>query len=183
MEEQSIEIRSAEPADAEAISELLGSPGVFEHLLQMPDAPIASRVDALRAMDPQTCRLVAVDGATVVAHAGLFKIQNTLRRQHVRGLGIAVASTHQGRGLGQALIQQLLAWDNWGSVLRVELTVYTDNARAISLYSRLGFVEEGLHRAFALRDGHYVDAIAMARIHPRQAMLPDAAQGQGSWPH
>ena len=173
----SIVIRSAEPSDAEPVSQLLGSSGVFEQLLQMPDAPVASRLEMLRTPDVQICRLVAVEGERIIAHAGLHKAQNSLRRQHVRGLGIAVAPSHQGQGLGRALMDRLLAWaDGWGAVLRVELWVYADNARAISLYSRLGFVEEGRHRAFALREGQYVDAIAMARLHPRPPMLPVSAQ-------
>ena len=57
--------------------------------------------------------------------------------------------------------------DRWLGVLRVELTVYADNHRAQSLYRRFGFVEEGRHRAFALRDGEYVDALAMARLNPQ----------------
>ena len=84
MTSDAIAIRSAEPADSEAISELLGSKGVFEQLLQMPDTPIASRLEGLRQTDHQICRLVAVEGGKIVAHAGLHKVQNTLRRQHVR---------------------------------------------------------------------------------------------------
>jgi len=51
-------------------------------------------------------------------------------------------------------------------VLRLELTVYADNARAIALYESLGFRHEGRHVGYALRDGHYVDALSMARLHP-----------------
>ena len=61
--------------------------------------------------------------------------------------------------------------DNWGHLLRIELTVYTDNDRAIQLYKKLGFQEEGVRRAFALRDGLYVDALAMARLHPKPPQL------------
>lgn len=44
-------------------------------------------------------------------------------------------------------------------------TVYTDNALAMALYEKFGFVHEGTHRAFALRNGVYVDALAMTRLH------------------
>jgi putative acetyltransferase len=40
------------------------------------------------------------------------------------------------------------------------------------LYRRHGFVVEGTHRAYALRDGAYVDALSMARLHPRPPVLP-----------
>ncbi|MBI3369309.1 MAG: GNAT family N-acetyltransferase, partial [Burkholderiales bacterium] len=56
--------------------------------------------------------------------------------------------------------------DGWAQVLRIELHVYTDNARAIALYRRFGFVQEGCHRGHALREGQYVDSYSMARLHP-----------------
>ena len=56
--------------------------------------------------------------------------------------------------------------DRWLGVLRLELSVYTDNAPAIALYRQHGFEIEGTHRAYVLRDGRYVDAFAMARLHP-----------------
>ena len=36
--------------------------------------------------------------------------------------------------------------------------------RAIALYERIGFEREGMMRAYAWRDGEYVDSIAMARL-------------------
>jgi L-phenylalanine/L-methionine N-acetyltransferase len=162
-----IVIRSAEPQDANGISALMGSPGTFEGTLQMPDMAIASRLEMLQRTDPNNCRLVAVDGDRVVASAGLFSGPQTLRRSHVRGLGIGIAQDWQGQGLGRRLIARLLDWaDNWAGVLRVELTVHTDNDRAIALYRGMGFIEEGRHRAYAIKNGRYVDALCMARLHP-----------------
>ena len=66
--------------------------------------------------------------------------------------------------------------DRWMGVLRIELTVYVDNAAAIALYRKFGFETEGRHRGYALRDGRYVDALAMARLHPNP---PAAAQASG----
>jgi putative acetyltransferase len=54
--------------------------------------------------------------------------------------------------------------DNWLNVSRLELTVYTDNVRAIALYRKFGFAIEGTHKAYALRNGEYVDAHFMARL-------------------
>jgi putative acetyltransferase len=39
------------------------------------------------------------------------------------------------------------------------------------LYERHGFVLEGTHRAYAFRHGRYVDAHAMARLHPSPPTL------------
>lgn len=59
-------------------------------------------------------------------------------------------------------------------MLRVELNVHADNARAIALYRSLDFVEEGRHTGYVLRNGAYVDALSMARLHPRQPVLAAA---------
>ncbi len=47
---------------------------------------------------------------------------------------------------------------------RLEQKVFTDNAQALALYRRRGFVVEGTHRAYAFRDGCYADAHSMARL-------------------
>ncbi|HEX4946421.1 MAG TPA: GNAT family N-acetyltransferase, partial [Blastocatellia bacterium] len=48
--------------------------------------------------------------------------------------------------------------------LRMELTVYTDNAAAIALYQKFGFEIEGTQRKAAFRDGVFVDTFLMARV-------------------
>ncbi len=171
-EARSITIRSFEPEDARAVSAVLGAPGAFEGTLQMPDVPIASRIEMLARHDPQTCKLVAVAGEEIAGMAGLHPVHPGLRRAHARVLGIVIAPAWQGRGIGRQLIERLLAWaDNWAGVLRVELHVHAENERAIALYRSLGFVEEGRHRGFVLRDGRYADALTMARLHPRPPVL------------
>jgi L-phenylalanine/L-methionine N-acetyltransferase len=174
-----IVLRAAEPADAAEMSALMGSPGVFEGTLQMPDAAVASRLERLGKTDATGVQLVAVDLDTpsgaprIAAHAGLFTPHASLRRMHARGLGITVGKDFQGQGLGDRLMHRLLDWaDNWAGVLRVELTVFTDNTRAIALYQRHGFVQEGVLRAYGLRGGEYIDAFSMARLHPKQPKLP-----------
>ena len=72
-----------------------------------------------------------------------------------------------GKGVGSALMRAALeVADRWLELSRLELTVYTDNAPAIRLYEKFGFVREGTHKRYAFRDGAFVDAYAMARLYP-----------------
>jgi putative acetyltransferase len=85
----------------------------------------------------------------------------------VRTLGLAVLPEWQGRGVGRKLLATAIDWaDNWAQVLRIELYVHADNDRARALYESLGFVQEGRHKAYSLKNGRYVDTFSMARMHP-----------------
>ena len=56
--------------------------------------------------------------------------------------------------------------DNWLNFVRLELTVYTDNAVALALYRKFGFEVEGTLKSYAFRNGRFIDAYTMARISP-----------------
>lgn len=168
-----ITVRALEPADAPAVAQLMGMDGVYPALMQLPYSAIASRVEFLTKPEPLGCRLVAEAEGRIVGSAGLHPVGPSLRRSHVRLMGISVATDWQGRGVGTQLMAAVVDWaDNWANVLRLELHVYADNARAIRLYQRFGFVQEGLHRGYALRGGQYVDSLSMARHHPNPPRLP-----------
>src|SRR5688572_23872271 len=123
-------IRAQEPGDALGMSAMLGRLGTVEGTLQIPDAAHASRLEFLQKIEPQDCKLVAVAGDEIVGSAALHSVGTSLRRRHVRSLGIGIALEYQGRGLGRRLITRLLDWaDNWGGVLRIELHVHADNDR------------------------------------------------------
>jgi putative acetyltransferase len=163
-------IRRVRTTDAEGMARLMGDPETLGNLLQLPYPSVEAWRTRLAEWDtPGRTDLLLVaeaDGA-LVGNAGLNPVGNALRRRHAMGLGITVAKEWQGRGVGSQLMTALLdTADRWLGCLRIELTVYTDNAAAISLYRKFGFEVEGTHRAFALRDGRYVDALAMARLHP-----------------
>jgi putative acetyltransferase len=81
--------------------------------------------------------------------------------------GMAVRDDRQRRGVGTALLRAAIELaDGWLNYQRLELSVYTDNLAALHLYRKFGFTIEGTCRAYAFRDGTYVDAYAMARLHP-----------------
>ena len=159
-------IRQAEPGDFEAIRNVHAGPKAQAGTLQLPYPSADMWRKRLADPAPENHALVAIEAGLIIGHVGLDLCQRR-RRSHVAMMGMAVLDQRQGQGIGSALMQAILAQaDNWLNILRIELTVYTDNAAALRLYQKFGFVIEGTHRAFALRDGVYVDAHAMARLHP-----------------
>lgn len=170
MQTEPITVRRATTKDAAAFARIMGDLEVLPNVLQVPytsEEVWAQRLADTSAPGKTDLSLVAEIGGEVIGNAGLHPTGLALRRRHCAGLGICVASTAQGRGVGKALMQALCDYaDDWGQILRIELTVFTDNARAIALYRRFGFEVEGTHRGYALRSGRYVDVHSMARLHP-----------------
>ncbi|MEO8135605.1 MAG: GNAT family N-acetyltransferase [Betaproteobacteria bacterium] len=170
-----ITIRRANPKDAAAYARMMSEADVYANLLQMPFAD----EDAWRQRLTESCApgkmdisLVAEIDADVVGSAGLHPVGLAPRRRHAMSLGVSIARHAQGQGVGSALMTALCDYaDRWAGILRLELTVYTDNERAIALYRKFGFEPEGTHRAYAMRDGCFVDALCMARLHPQQPLV------------
>lgn len=162
-------LRRATPDDAPAFVALMADPQVFGGLMQLPYPSEAQWRQRLEGSDNGGAELslVAERDGDLVGSAGLHPVGAHVRRRHVAMIGISVRPDAQGQGVGTALMQALCDYaDRWAHILRIELGVYTDNVRAIALYRRFGFEGEGTHKAYALRDGVFVDSHTMARLHP-----------------
>ncbi len=111
----------------------------------------------------------AAQGA-VVGNLGLHKASKSPRRTHVGNIGLAVRDDHHRRGVGSALMSAGLELaDGWLNMQRTELWVYCDKAAGIALYRKFGFGIDGTCAAYVFRDGCYVDAYMMSRLHPALA--------------
>ncbi len=165
-------MRRAEPSDAEGIALTFRSRSAASGTLQNPYPSIAQWEERMKSSAAKDYVLVAVVGAEVIGHAGLHTSTNA-RRAHVLSVGMAVREEWQRRGVGTRLMQASIDLaDNWVGALRLELTVFCDNEGAMALYRKFGFDIEGTHRAYALREGKWVDCYAMARLHPSPPRLP-----------
>jgi ribosomal protein S18 acetylase RimI-like enzyme len=133
--------------------------------LAMLEAPSFTRtrrlvLDSLRA---GAVHVVAVMDDEVVGWCDLRpKTAPTLRHSAVLGMGIVPAL--RGQGIGSRLLAATLQLARAGGIRRAELNVRSDNAPAIALYRRFGFVTEGTCRSYICIDGVDYDALLMARL-------------------
>ncbi|MBX3485376.1 MAG: GNAT family N-acetyltransferase [Phenylobacterium sp.] len=153
-----------EPGDLPDLTEAWNQPNAYAGTLQLPFTSLEARQKRHASTGANLTRLVAVIDGKVIGALGLDRYEHA-RRSHAAQFGIAVHDAYAGRGAGSALVAAMIELaDNWLQVRRIELNVYADNTRAIALYERFGFEREGLYRAYAWRNGRYVDSLAMARL-------------------
>ncbi|TAN05474.1 MAG: GNAT family N-acetyltransferase [Rhodanobacteraceae bacterium] len=160
-----MQIRIATPADADAIAAaeaatqrtpglLVGHPG------EIPVEAYRSKIAKL-ATDGRY--IVAEADGGLVGHAFLDPMPMRANA-HVFTLTIVVHPGHVERGIGNAMLRDLLDWAQRDArVGKVELNVRAGNLRAQHLYQKFGFVEEARFRRRVHRlDGVFEDDIGMA---------------------
>jgi len=159
-----ITIRKGEPADAEGIWKCYTAPRVVRDTLQLPYRSLESVRELLIKSAEGDHILVAVVDGDVVGVIGLHTSSRP-RVNHRGEIGMMVRDDWQGKGVGTAIMRAVIGLaDKWLNLTRIELTVFTDNERAIALYRKFGFEIEGTLRKYAFRDGEFVDAYVMARV-------------------
>jgi L-phenylalanine/L-methionine N-acetyltransferase len=162
-----ITIRAIELRDWEALYALQQCPKVRLGTLKMPYRSAADTKRRLeKALESESLyRLVAIETATGRLVGVITLSQLISSRQHVGQIGMAVHDDYHRQGIGSRLLSEVIdIADRWLALKRLELTVFTDNAPALKLYEKFGFVIEGTLKKYAFRAGNYLDAYTMARL-------------------
>lgn len=160
-----VTVRAMREEDAADLFALYNQPAFRNGTLALPFESFEAVKAWATPRSPRDVHIVAEMAGRVVGAAGLRPFYG--RRAHAAEFWIGVNEEFSGRGIGRQLLAALIdTADNWLNILRIEMTVFVDNARAIALYERFGFVIEGTHRAASFRDGAFVDVHCMARLRP-----------------
>jgi ribosomal protein S18 acetylase RimI-like enzyme len=160
-----LDIRTAQRRDAAVLARAEARTARRPGLLvqrpgEIPACAFAAKISALGKVGRY---IVAEERGRPVGHAFLEPMGLAANR-HVFRLNIVVHPGRTGRGIGSALLADLLAWASAGSrVGKIELLVRAGNAPAIALYRKFGFKREGrLVGRVRLADGTMIDDVAMA---------------------
>ncbi len=161
-----VEVRATRLSDLPSlVSDCLNPVFLERHFLAIVEAvPVGEAIgyhaSNITAGHPH---FVAVDGERVVGLCDAVPAAppRIAARAHACTLGMLLSADYRGRGLGERLLRTTLAACH-GKFERVELNVYSHNARAHRLYLRCGFIEEGRRRGAWKLDGMTSDIIDMA---------------------
>lgn len=85
---------------------------------------------------------------------GIGDIESILWTHRVGWVSLALGPVYWGQGYGTEALQLLVRYAFCElDLYRLQLAVFDDNARALALYRKAGFQDEGVFRKFLLRDG------------------------------
>ncbi|HAA86442.1 MAG TPA: hypothetical protein DCE14_08890 [Kosmotogaceae bacterium] len=164
-------IRNPDPDESTEILELMRQlDSETEYMLreagELKMTPEQERHFIKKMLDDDKSLFIVAEAEEKVIASLAFHGNHLKRYEHQGEFAMGVLQAYWGRGVGAALVRTMLNWASENSIFRVVLKVVSDNYRAIKLYRRFGFVEEGR----LIKDRYYPDkkefsdSIIMARI-------------------
>jgi RimJ/RimL family protein N-acetyltransferase len=176
-------LRHARPGDAEPLAQLYAAVRAEGRWLVTPPNAISAPSEAFFIAEliraDESAVLVAEAGGAIIGNA-LVMTDRDVSSRHVGVLSITVADGWRDVGIGTALVAATQDWVRARGLTRLALSVFPDNARAIAVYSRAGFVREGIRRRqFRQPDGSYRDELLMAWF-PESGAVDRWEAGEGT---
>jgi phosphinothricin acetyltransferase len=111
-------------------------------------------------------RLVAIDGDRIVGWAALSPTSGRACYSGVVEHSVYVAAEHRGRGLGRALMEELVSGADAGGLWTIQTSIFPENTASVVLHERLGFRVVGRRERIAQLDGVWRDTLLLERRLP-----------------
>ena len=105
--------------------------------------------------------LIAEGDGEVIGNV-LVSVDRGVATEHIGVLSITIAEAWRDIGIGTELVEAAQRWVEERGLRKLSLGVFPENARAIAVYAKRGFVREGLRRAQYRSGSAFRDEVLMA---------------------
>ena len=161
-------LRHGVEADGGAVFENFNlTHGETDYLLSYPDensftAEQEGKFLKRKAESDNEVEIITLVDGRVAGTAGVDAIGGKYKLRHRAEFGISVLKEYWGLGIGRALMDACIECARQAGYAQLELTVVAENARAVEMYRRAGFVEFGRNpRGFNSRISGYQELVSM----------------------
>ncbi len=172
----SVVLRKPEPEDVPQLYAFRNDPEVTRWLGGFSSGysqkELLQWIDRHNARDDEVIYVIADRQSNrCLGHVGLYNIEARARSAE---FAILIGDKDSwGQGLGKSVSWAMVEYGfSELNLHRIYLEVLATNQRAVKLYQRLGFQQEGVLRDVQFRQGRYLDMIVMG-------MLEDEFDGRG----
>lgn len=160
-----MELRAATVDDAEAIRaiynlEVTDSTVTFD----LVPRTLADQQEWLGARSGAHVALVAVEGTVVVGFGSLSPYRDRPAYSTTVEDSVYVHRDHQGRGVGRALVSELVDVATTRGFHAVMARIVGGHEASIALHRSCGFAEVGTEREVGRKFGRWLDVVIMQRL-------------------
>ncbi|KAF8158388.1 acyl-CoA N-acyltransferase [Crassisporium funariophilum] len=159
-----LRLRGHKPTDNESLLALyndpLVAPWINEGFVVPKHHSFLDRITTFLDSALMMCIVEEIETGEFVGLTGFVAQAETKNRNAV--MMIALMPKFHRKGYGYEAMRWLIGYAFEGmNMHRVSLTVFEGNDKALALYLKLGFIEEGRHRKIVWIDGAWKDTIYM----------------------
>lgn len=152
-------------SDLERINELANMPDIADHFETIPPVSMETTRALWNYIQSGLVFLWGIsEGEQIIGGAGFYAQPPGMRLSHIATFFLYLDPSYWGRGIGKSAIRFLEDEIKTRGYHKMECMVVDTNPRAISLYKRMGYLEEGRKREAFLIEGHYKDLLLMGKI-------------------
>jgi len=116
-----------------------------------------------RWFEQHTIRVVAELDERVIGWAALAPASPRWAYRGVAESSVYVARDHHGRGVGRALMLELIEKSERAGVWTIQTSIFPENEASLKLHHRVGFRVVGVRKSIAKRDGLWRDTVLLER--------------------
>lgn len=104
-----------------------------------------------------------IKDSKLIGHVGLYNIDHRIRKAE---FAILIANkNYRGKGYGDLCTKYMVTYGfNQLNLNRIELSLLSDNSKALTLYQNNGFEHEGIQKQAQYKNGEYLDVVLMAKF-------------------
>jgi len=160
--EEEITIRRIVPADWEAVRSiylegLATGDATFE-----TEAPSWGKWDESHLSVPRLVAVSSTEGG-VVGWAALARVSSRAVYGGVAEVSVYVADNFRGKGIGTALLKQLIAQSEQKGLWTLQASVFPENIASLTLHKICGFREVGTRHRIGTVKGIWRDTVLLER--------------------
>ncbi|HLB17891.1 MAG TPA: GNAT family N-acetyltransferase [Gaiellaceae bacterium] len=148
-------------------------PGDWPHISRIYAAGIATRNATFETEVPSfeewdaahlpSYRYVATDGDQVIGWVALTTYSDRCCYEGVADLSVYVDPAAQGRGVGRALLEQLIESAEGAGIWTLQAGIFPENEASLALHRRCGFRQVGTRERIGQLDGVWRDVLLLER--------------------
>jgi phosphinothricin acetyltransferase len=160
-----VEIRLASPADAEAIRRIYNHEVTTSTVtFDLVPRTLEEQVEWIEARSGAHAVLVATEGDRVIGFASLSPYRDRPAYSTTVEDSVYVAQEARGRGVGRALLEELLKVATRHGFHTVIARIVGGHEASIALHRSVGFEIVGTEREVGRKFGRWLDVVIMQRL-------------------